>query len=75
MNALLNVIRAELFKVVRKRRTYILAALWWVLLPAILLIVGRVVQVNVSGSFVEEDPRCATSCNSSPPPSASPGSA
>lgn len=51
----MNVIRAELFKIVRKRRTYILAALWWVLLPALLLIVGRVVQVNVSGSFVEEN--------------------
>lgn len=55
MSALGSVIRAELFKAVRKRRTYILAALWWVLLPALLLIVGRVVQVNVSGSFVEEN--------------------
>jgi ABC-type transport system involved in multi-copper enzyme maturation permease subunit len=55
VSAFLNVVQAELFKAVRKRRTYVLAALWWVLLPALILIVARVIQVNVSGSFVEEN--------------------
>ena len=54
MSALANVIRAELFKAVRKRRTYILAGLWWILLPVIVLIVARVLQVNLTDSFVEE---------------------
>lgn len=55
MNAFANVVRAELFKAVRKRRTYILAGLWWVLLPALVLIVGRVLQVNLRGSFVDQE--------------------
>ena len=55
MNAFFNVVRAELFKVVRKKRTYILAGLWWVVGPVLALIVGRVVQTNLSGSFVEND--------------------
>jgi ABC-type transport system involved in multi-copper enzyme maturation permease subunit len=54
VSATVNVIRAELFKALRKRRTYILAALQWGLLPILVLIAGRVVQVNVSGSFVDE---------------------
>lgn len=54
MSALLRVVRAELFKAVRKRRTYVLAALWWLLLPTIALIIARVVQVNVTGSFLDE---------------------
>jgi len=51
---LYRVVRAELFKAVRKRRSYVLAGLWWVLLPAVTLIIARVVQVNVGGSFVDE---------------------
>jgi ABC-type transport system involved in multi-copper enzyme maturation permease subunit len=55
MKALINVIKAELFKVVRKRRTYVLAALWWVLLPVLILIVGRVIFDNFSTDFVENN--------------------
>ena len=64
MNALCtNVVRAELFKVVRKKRTYILAGLWWVVGPVLALIAGRVVQTNLSGSFVEGRPsRCKPWC-------------
>lgn len=53
MSALGRVVAAELFKVRRKRRGYVLAGLWWVLLPAVALVVGRVVQVNLAGSFVD----------------------
>lgn len=53
MNALANVIGAELFKAVRKKRTYILAGLLWVLLPVIVLIVGRVLLVTLGTDFVE----------------------
>jgi ABC-2 type transport system ATP-binding protein len=34
VNAFWNVVDAEAFKLVRKRRTYVLAGLWWLLLPA-----------------------------------------
>jgi ABC-type transport system involved in multi-copper enzyme maturation permease subunit len=43
-----NVVRAELFKLLRKRRTYVLAGLWWGLLPALALIGGRLLYVNVA---------------------------
>ncbi|CAN5904753.1 hypothetical protein BH24DEI2_BH24DEI2_05330 [soil metagenome] len=55
MNAFMNVVRAELFKVVRKKRTYILAGLWWLVLPILALIVARVVQTSLAGSFVDGD--------------------
>lgn len=54
MNALLNVINAELFKTLRKRRVYVLSALQWFLLPIIILIVGYVIQINVTDTFVDE---------------------
>ncbi|MBA2665738.1 MAG: ABC transporter permease [Trueperaceae bacterium] len=54
MNAFVDVVRAELFKVVRKRRTYVVAGLWWGLLPIVTLIIGRVLQSNLGGSFVDE---------------------
>jgi len=54
MTAFLNVVEAELFKAVRKKRTYILAGLLWILLPVLVLIVGRVLQLNLTGSFVED---------------------
>ncbi len=54
MNAVLAVVRAETFKTLRKRRVYVLAALYWVLLPALALLVGRLIYVNTQGSFVEE---------------------
>lgn len=53
MNALGNVINAELFKVVRKRRVYILAFLWWVVLPVLVLFVGRILLQSLSTDFVE----------------------
>ena len=54
MSGLVDVIRAELFKAKRKRRPYILAGLLWVVLPILILIVGRILQTNLSGSFVED---------------------
>lgn len=54
MNAVVNVIRAEIFKALRKRRTFVLAGLLWILLPALTLIAGNIVHVNVGGSFVDE---------------------
>lgn len=54
MRALLNVIQAEWFKVVRKRRTYILGILWLVLLPVLALIIGQVVLTTLSTEFAQE---------------------
>lgn len=54
MSAVLDVVRAEWFKVLRKRRLYILAGLYWVLLPALVLLVARLIFANVGGSFVNE---------------------
>lgn len=54
MSATLNVIQAELFKAMRKRRTYVLAGLQWILLPLLVLIVGNIVQATLGGSFVDE---------------------
>lgn len=54
MSALFRVVAAELFKMLRKRRGYVLAGLWWILLPALALIVARVVQINLTGSFVDQ---------------------
>ena len=48
-----NVISAELFKAVRKRRIYILAFLWWLVLPVLVLIIGRVTLNTLSTEFVE----------------------
>jgi ABC-type transport system involved in multi-copper enzyme maturation permease subunit len=53
MNALLNVINAELFKTLRKRRVFVLAGLLWVVLPIILLIVGAVMRNNLGGTFAD----------------------
>jgi ABC-type transport system involved in multi-copper enzyme maturation permease subunit len=54
VRALLSVIRAECFKVVRKRRVYVLAGLLWLVLPGLVLLIGRILDVNVRGSFVDE---------------------
>lgn len=54
MNAVLNVVRAEWFKVWRKRRLYILAGLYWVVAPIIVLIISRIVASNLSGSFAND---------------------
>lgn len=60
MTALLAVVRAELFKVLRKRRTYVLAALLWLLLPALVLLLGRLLEMNLRGSFIDESEAVAT---------------
>lgn len=54
MSGLAHVVRAELFKLLRKRRSYVLAGLWWGLLPALGLLVGQVVHSTFAGSFVNE---------------------
>ncbi|MDZ7800031.1 MAG: ABC transporter permease [Trueperaceae bacterium] len=54
MTALFRVVAAELFKARRKRRTYVLAGLWWIVLPVLALVLGQVVQTNLAGSFVDE---------------------
>ncbi len=53
MNALVNVIQAEWFKAIRKKRTYILASLLWVILPVLVLIVGRVMLNTFGTDFVD----------------------
>ncbi len=53
MNAVANVVRAELFKLAHKKRTYVLAGLYWILYPALVLIVGNVIRVNLAGSFID----------------------
>lgn len=54
MSPLLAVIRAETFKVLRKRRLYVLAGLYWVLLPVLALIVARVLNTTLASSFANE---------------------
>jgi ABC-type transport system involved in multi-copper enzyme maturation permease subunit len=54
VRAFLRVVEAEVFKLARKRRTYVLAFLWWGLLPALVLIVARVLLTNLGGSFANE---------------------
>lgn len=49
-----NVVRAEGFKVLRKRRVYVLAALYWVVLPVLVLVTARVLHVNLAGSFAND---------------------
>lgn len=54
MRGLTDVIAAETFKVLRKRRLYVLAALYWVILPVLALIIGRLLDTNLSESFANE---------------------
>jgi ABC-type transport system involved in multi-copper enzyme maturation permease subunit len=49
-----HVFRAEAFKVLRKRRVYVLAALYWVVLPVLALVTARVLHVNLARSFANE---------------------
>ena len=51
----MNVARAEWFKLWRKRRIYILAGLYWVIAPILILVVARIIFGNVGGSFVNEE--------------------
>jgi ABC-type transport system involved in multi-copper enzyme maturation permease subunit len=57
---LLSVVAAELFKVVRKRRTYAVALLWWGLLPALMLLAGQLLTANLAGTFVDDRGTVAT---------------
>lgn len=54
MTGFTAVVRAELFKSLRKRRIFVLAALLWLLLPALLLLLGRLLKANLGGSFIDE---------------------
>lgn len=54
MSAVLNVVRAEWFKVTHKRRMYILAGLLWVVLPVLALVIARIIFANLGSSFVNE---------------------
>lgn len=54
MTGLVHVVRAEAFKVAKKRRIYVLAALYWLLLPVLALIIGRILHTNLSTSFANE---------------------
>lgn len=51
---IVRVIRAELYKAVRKKRVYVLAGLMWLLVPLLSLLIAWVVNVNVSGTFVDD---------------------
>jgi ABC-type transport system involved in multi-copper enzyme maturation permease subunit len=54
MNALTNVIIAELFKAIRKRRLYVIAGLLWVLLPGLVLIIGQIIKTNILGTDFDQ---------------------
>ncbi len=54
MNGYLNTVRAEVFKLRHKRRSYVIAGLLWLLLPALLLLVGWILQTRVAGTFADE---------------------
>ncbi len=54
MNGLVNVIRAELFKALRKKRTYVMAGLLWLIFPPLMLLVGWILQTRVADTFVED---------------------
>lgn len=54
MSATLNVVRAEWFKLWRKRRIYILAGLYWLIAPLLILIVARIVFGVAGDSFANE---------------------
>jgi len=53
--SLLNATRAELFKGFRKRRLYVLAGLYWLLLPVVALIVAAVLDHNLTGTFADQN--------------------
>src|SRR5690606_40871571 len=54
MSAVQHVARAEAFKVAKKKRVYVLAALYWLLLPVLALIIGRILHTTLSSSFANE---------------------
>ena len=54
MNGFFNTVRAEVFKLRHKRRSYVMAGFLWLLLPALLLLVGWILQTRVAGTFADE---------------------
>ena len=54
MNGYVNTVRAEIFKLRHKRRSYVIAGLLWLLLPLLLLVIGWVLQTRIAGTFAEE---------------------
>lgn len=68
MKGFLSTVRAELFKLARKRRTVVLAAFLWLLVPALLLFIGWLIQTRVAGTFADGGLTSASSCSSSPRP-------
>ena len=54
MSGFAHVVRAELFKLLRKRRSYVLAGMWWGLLPGLGLLVGQVLHSTLGRSFANE---------------------
>ena len=54
MNGFVNTVRAEIFKLRHKRRSYVIAGLLWVLLPVLLLVIGWVLETRVGDTFADE---------------------
>lgn len=54
MNGYVNTLRAEVFKLRHKRRSYVMAGFLWLLLPALLLLIGWILETRVAGTFAEE---------------------
>ncbi len=54
MNGFFNTVRAETFKLRHKRRSYVIAGFMWLLLPALLLLIGWILQTRVAGTFADE---------------------
>ena len=54
MNGFVNTVRAEVFKLRHKRRSYVMAGFLWLLLPALLLLIGWILQTRVAGTFADE---------------------
>ena len=53
MNSVLNVIKAEIFRSLKKKRIYIMASLLWLLMPILALIVGKIAYTTLNTNFVE----------------------
>lgn len=53
MNSFVNVVKAELFKSTKKKRTYIMASLLWFVVPILALIVGKIAFITLNTNFVE----------------------
>ena len=54
MNGYLNTVSAEMFKLRHKRRSYVMAGFLWLLLPALLLLIGWILETRVAGTFIDE---------------------